>query len=158
MFTQTARYYDKIYAFKDYRAEAEKVVEHIREYGRSGGRRLLDVACGTGKHLEFLKEHFDVEGLDLDGGLLAVARERLPGVPLRQADMEDFTLGGRFDAITCLFSAIGYLKTLDRVARACQTMAQHLLPGGVLIIGSLGLHQERSTPGTSPPSWWMSRI
>jgi SAM-dependent methyltransferase len=134
MFNKSALFYDKIYAFKDYRGEAEKVTAIIRERGRSGGRRLLDVACGTGKHLECFQEHFDVEGLDLDGGLLEIAQQRLPGAPLHQADMENFTLAGRFDAITCLFSAIGYLKTLERVSRACRTMADHLLPGGVLVI------------------------
>ena len=74
-------------------------------------RALLDVACGTGKHLERLAQDHSVEGMDLDAALLELALRRLPGVPLHQADMTSFELGRRFDAVVCLFSSIGYVKT-----------------------------------------------
>jgi SAM-dependent methyltransferase len=134
MFKHSAQLYDQIYAFKDYRAEAETLADLIRRDLRSGGRRLLDVACGTGLHLQYLKAGFDVEGLDLDGELLEIARHRLPGVPLHQGDMIDFDLGREFDVITCLFSSIGYVRTLDNLYKAIGTMADHLLPGGLLLI------------------------
>ena len=76
-------------------------------------RRLLDVACGTGLHLSYLTYRFQVEGLDRDEQLLAIARQRNPEVPLHHADMVDFALGRTFDVVTCLFSAIGYVKTLE---------------------------------------------
>ena len=46
--------------------------------------------------------------------MLGIARHRLPGVPLHLADMRDFDLPERFDAVTCLFSSIGYLTTDDQ--------------------------------------------
>jgi ubiquinone/menaquinone biosynthesis C-methylase UbiE len=111
MFSQTAQYYDTIYrSLKDYGAEADKLTVIIQRYCRSTGNRLLDVACGTGLHLSHLKEHFTVAGLDIDAELLAIARHRNPEVPLYQADMTDFTLGQTFDVVTCLFSAIGYVR------------------------------------------------
>jgi ubiquinone/menaquinone biosynthesis C-methylase UbiE len=135
MFSQTAQYYDTIYlAMKDYGAEAAKLTAFIHQYRRSAGHRLLDVACGTGLHLSYLKQHFQVEGLDLDEQLLAMACQRNPDVPLHHADMVNFALGHTFDVVTCLFSAIGYVKTLANLSRAIQCMAQHLLPGGVLLI------------------------
>jgi SAM-dependent methyltransferase len=135
MFSQTAQYYDTIYlAMKDYGAEAAKLTTFIHQYCRSPGNRLLDVACGTGLHLAYLKQHFQVEGLDLDEQLLAIARQRNPKAPLHHADMTDFDLGRTFDVVTCLFSAIGYVKTLDNLAQAVQCMAQHLSAGGVLLI------------------------
>jgi len=134
MFTKTARFYDKIYAFKDYPAEVQHLVAVIGENARSPGKRLLDVACGTGHHVEYLKEHFDVEGLDLDQELLELARQRNPGVPFHHGDMMAFDLGCQFDVVTCLFSSIGYVKTLDNVRRAVACMTRHLLPGGLLII------------------------
>jgi SAM-dependent methyltransferase len=97
-------------------------------------RTLLDVACGSGRHLECLCRRYRVEGVDLSEGLLAIARARLPGVPLHRADMTDFELGRRFDAVTCLFSAIGYVVSEERLRRALATMARHLEPGGVLIV------------------------
>ncbi|HVN54976.1 MAG TPA: class I SAM-dependent methyltransferase [Anaerolineaceae bacterium] len=147
MYSHTAQYYDKLYAFKDYRGEAEQVRAAIA--ARIGAdRRLLDVACGAGLHLQYLRDHFDVAGLDLDAGLLEAARERLPGVPLYQADMETFSLGQTFTAITCLFSSIAYLKTFDRVASACRTMARHLDPGGVLVV----------EPWFTPAAWIPGRV
>lgn len=134
MFKHSARLYDRIYDFKDYRAEAEALAELIRRDLRSGGRRLLDVACGTGLHLQLLRAEFEVEGLDLDGDLLEIAHERLPGIPLHQGDMIDFDLGREFDVVTCLFSSIGYVRTLDNLYKAVGTMAAHLLPGGLLLI------------------------
>src|SRR5215471_3671310 len=112
MFSQTAQYYDTIYlAMKDYGAEVAKLTVFIHQYCRSTGNRLLDVACGTGLHLSYLKHRFQVEGLDLDEQLLAIARHRNPDVPLHHADMIGFDLGHTFDVVTCLFSAIGYVKS-----------------------------------------------
>ena len=135
MFSQTAKWYDKIYlSMKHYDAEIEKLLAIISGHRRSTGNRLLDVACGTGLHLSYLKEHFEVEGLDLNEEMLSIARQRNPRVVFHQADMTDFNLNRTFDIVTCLFSAIGYVKTLDNLTRAVQCMAHHLSPGGVLMI------------------------
>jgi hypothetical protein len=48
--------------------------------------------------------------------------------------MSDFHLSDRYDAVLCLFSSIGYLQTLDRVARALACFREHLAPGGVIVI------------------------
>jgi len=125
--------YDLEYAFKDYAAEAAAVARIVRGHN-ADARTLLDVACGTGKHLEQLRNEFAVEGVDLDEGLLGVARERLPGVSLAPGDMRTLDLGRRFDAVTCLFSAIGFLGGLDDLAAAAHALAAHLEPGGVLIV------------------------
>ena len=95
---------------------------------------MLDVACGTGLHLAYLNDHYTVEGLDLDPNMLKIARRRCPGVPFHQGDLVDFDLGRTFDAVLCLFSSIGYAKTLARMQQAVQTMARHLRPGGLLVV------------------------
>ncbi len=135
MFSQTAQWYDKIYqSMKDYGAEIDKLTAIIREHRRSAGKRLLDVACGTGLHLSHLTQHFAVEGLDLDEEMLTIAHQRNPGVVFHQADMTAFDLGRTFDMVTCLCSAIGSVKTLDNLTRTVQCMVHHLTPGGVLVI------------------------
>jgi SAM-dependent methyltransferase len=133
MFAQSAAWYDRFFDGKDYLGEARQVTALIRRY-RPGASTLLDVACGTGRHLEQLRDTFTCEGLDLDAGLLEVARKRLPGVGLTQGDMADFDLGRRYDAVTCLFSSIGYVCTTDRLHAAVGSMARHLQLGGVLIV------------------------
>lgn len=134
MFNKSYRYYDKIYAHKDYAGEAAKLRGYIKEHLNSPGDRLLDVACGTGEHIRHLKGHFEIEGLDLDPELLQIAREKNPGIPFHEGNMIDFDLGKKFDILTCLFSSIGYAQTLDNLGQAIGSMARHLLPGGLLLV------------------------
>jgi SAM-dependent methyltransferase len=133
IFQRSAACYDALYAGKDYDGEVARI-ETIIEVRHPGAETLLDVACGSGKHLERLRRRYRVEGLDLSDDLLAIARERLPGVPLHRADMAEFELPRRFDVVTCLFSAIGYVVTEERLQRAVAAMARHLERRGVLIV------------------------
>jgi SAM-dependent methyltransferase len=133
MFTKSARFYDAIYSFKDYAAEARMIAKHIKEKVPAA-RSLLDVACGTGAHLQHWKSDFRCEGVDLDPNLISIARERNPEVAFHEGNMEDFDLGKTFDAVTCMFSSIGYTKSKDRLDKCVQTMARHVGPGGVLIV------------------------
>jgi ubiquinone/menaquinone biosynthesis C-methylase UbiE len=134
MFTKTAQYYDLIYFEKDYQAEVNQLLELIREHGPSTGDRLLDVACGTGHHIQYLKEHFSVEGLDINPELIEIARQRNPEILVNEGNMIAFNLGRKFDLITCLFSSIGYVKTLENLSKAITAMADHLIPGGLLLV------------------------
>jgi SAM-dependent methyltransferase len=97
-------------------------------------RSLLDVACGTGVHLERLRKWYEVEGLDSSPGMLRYARARLPGAALHQADMRSFDLGRTFDVVTCLSSSIAWMRTPDDLSQAIRTMARHLASGGLLVI------------------------
>jgi SAM-dependent methyltransferase len=133
MFTRSARFYDAIYSWKDYPGETAKLLTLIRDRN-PGARTLLDVACGTGKHLELLQNQLEVEGLDLDEELLSIARDRLSGVPLHRDDMRAFDLDRTFDVVTCLFSSIAYTRTVADLSRAVTSMARHLTAGGVLIV------------------------
>jgi len=132
-YARSAPWYDKIYSFKDYAAEAAMLRSLIEEH-RPGAHRLLDVACGTGEHLRHLRESFDVEGLDASLPMLEIARRKLPGVPLHQDDMRNFDLGRLFDAAICMFGATGHLRDEDELLSAVRQIARHLEPGGVLIV------------------------
>ena len=146
-FSRSGAYYDVIYATKkNYAAEAARLKKLIQRYKKSRGIALLDVACGTGVHLSFLRLKFEVEGLDLDPKLLYIARKRNPRVRFHQGDMTRFDLGKQFDVIACLFSAIGYVKTLQRLRRTIRCMARHLKPGGVLTVEPW-LTREKFKPG-----------
>jgi SAM-dependent methyltransferase len=132
-YTSRPELYDLEYSFKDYAGEAATLARIVRERS-PGATTLLDVACGTGKHLEHLRATFDCEGTDLDEGLLRVVRDRVPGVPLHQGDMRNLDLGRRFDVITCFFSAIGYVGGSDGLAATADTFAKHLSPGGLALV------------------------
>ena len=143
MFSATAEYYDKIYAFRDYRTEVETLLRAIGWDLDRQAESLLDVACGTGQHVRYLREHFETEGLDISEALLAVARRENPEVAFHQGDMVEFDLGRRFDVVTCLSSSIGCVRTLDRLRRAAACMAGHLELGGVAAV----------EPWLTPETW-----
>ena len=142
MYTKSARFYDALYSWKDYKAEAARLIELIQERN-PGAETLLDVACGTGLHLAHLEHTFRAEGLDTDPAMMAIARERTPEIPLHEGDMTGFDLGKSFDVVTCLFSSIGYVETADNLDRAISAMARHLNGGGLLIV----------EPWFSPEDW-----
>jgi len=133
MFTKSIELYDRLYAWKDYRAETAKLIELIRERCPDA-ETLLDVACGTGAHLALLTGEFEVAGVDISPEFLELARRRVPDVPLHVGDMQDFELGETFDVVCVLFSSIGYVRTLDALGRTIQNLADHVAPGGLLVV------------------------
>jgi SAM-dependent methyltransferase len=146
-YARWARYYDALYAFKDYAAEADSLAR-LADAARPGARTLLDIACGSGRHLEQFARRFEVAGVDLDPNLLAIAAARLPGVPLHRGDMRDFALGRRFDLATCLFSSIAFMRDEAMLRDAFATFAAHLEPGGLLFV----------EPWFGPDTFWADTI
>ncbi len=136
MYSGSEKYYDDIYSAmgKDYAAEAYQIHQFIQAHKHASGNTLLDVACGTGTHAGFLSQYYQVTGTDLNANMLKVARKKHPEIRFVEGDMRSLDLNGQFDAITCLFSAIGYMKTKPDLQKAVKSMSHHLLPGGVLLV------------------------
>jgi ubiquinone/menaquinone biosynthesis C-methylase UbiE len=134
MYKQFAKYYDSIYKWKDYKAESEKIVALIKEFKTSRGKEMLDVACGTGSHIQYLKRYFNITGVDLDKDMLGIARKKFPDVKFIRGDMRNFKLNKQFDVIVCLFSAIGHLRTYANLGKTIKNFAKHLKQGGVMIV------------------------
>jgi SAM-dependent methyltransferase len=130
-----ARHYDVLYADKPYQQEARFVDALIRDAGVAGGR-LLDVACGTGRHAaEFASLGWSVTGVDLSEALLELARANAPSAHFVCQDMRELDVdGGVFDAITCLFDAIGYAIDDEGVVATLTRLAGHLASSGALVV------------------------
>lgn len=146
MFSKSAKFYDKIYSFKNYKEEAEKISSLIR-MELPHARTILDVACGTAEHARFLKEDFELTGIDLDSNFIDIARSKHPSCKFHVANMKDFDLQTKFDVVMCLFSSIGYLTTAGEVTDALKSFKKHLNPNGIIIVEPW-LTPEAWKPGT----------
>lgn len=133
-YSTLAEYYDAICDWKDYKNESKVLCKIIKQNKRNEGIKLLDIACGTGSHLTYLKKHYKVTGLDLSTKMLKLAKKKSPEIRLIQADMKSFNLKGKFDIITCLFGSIAYLRSYKEIRDAIRCFAKHLNSGGVLLI------------------------
>ncbi|TVX94388.1 class I SAM-dependent methyltransferase [Paenibacillus agilis] len=133
MFDKSAQLYDVIYSFKDYEQEAEQIRDYIHSR-HSGVRTVLDVACGTGRHVEYLNRAYRVDGIDLNKEFVALAQHRNPDSSFWCEDMTQFDVGRKYDVVMCFFSSIAYAKTLDAVVRTVQQFSNHLEDGGLILI------------------------
>lgn len=147
-----SRCYDVIYSTKPYRKEVKFISKALRELGVRKNSNLLDLACGTGTHaVHFGKEGFNVNGVDISGPLLKVAREkaRKVKIPIRffRQDMTDLSIvrDESYDVVTCLFDSLGYLCTEERILKCLKQVKQKLRPGGLFVCevwNSSGLTKE----------------
>ncbi len=131
---QLAKYYDRVYSFRDYLDEAVRLQNLIIKYAESGGNMLLDVACGTGLHLKHLKDDFACTGVDVSKSMLKIARKNVKDVTFKEADMKTMRLKKQFDIITCMLSSIGYVKTPVSLNKTIQNFSKHLNKGGLVLI------------------------
>jgi len=121
------------------------LVEDRRQVGRliellelPAGSRILDLACGQGRHAHLLAEAgYDVDGLDYSADLLAIAKKRGVAKTLRytKGDMRALPArwAGRFDAVVNLFTSFGFFADRRDDARVLAECARVLKPGGVMI-------------------------
>ena len=83
-------------------------IRKVRSNSRPAAGRMLRHS----EHAKILREKhgYSVDGIDLEPNLVAIAQKN-PGNFFSVADMRRFSLPSRYDAITCLFSSIGYTET-----------------------------------------------
>jgi SAM-dependent methyltransferase len=118
------------YEYDRWLAEIERIA---LGHGLSG-RRVLDVACGTGKSfLPLLRAGYSVTGCDISRAMLDRAAAKAPGVSLHHADMRDLPAFGEFDLITCLDDALNHLLTRDELTAALRGIRRNLAAGGIAV-------------------------
>lgn len=124
----------------DLLAPADPVIEHFYVGAAGGGgRRVLDLACGSGRlAIPLAEAGAKVTGGDLSSEMLQraqlAARRRDVEVELVQLDMRDFNLKGQlFDTILVAMNSILHLHSLDDFRGFFQSVARHLTDNGRLI-------------------------
>lgn len=132
-------YYDIVFD-ADTRQEGAFLEAVRARFGRTRGRRVLEPACGSGRLVaEMARRGYRVHGFDLEPAMLDYARRRLERrglrATLRQARMEDFQSGPRFDLAHCLISTFKYLLDERAARNHLRCVARSVKPGGVYVLG-----------------------
>jgi SAM-dependent methyltransferase len=116
-------------------------VERFVPWIRPGGR-VLDVACGTGRHARWLARlGFEVDAVDRDLSGFAAPP---PGVELREADIE----GDAWPYPETRFDAIVVTNYLHRPL--LPTLVGSLEPGGLLLYETFAAGNERFGKPSNP--------
>ncbi|NOH10468.1 MAG: class I SAM-dependent methyltransferase [Chloroflexi bacterium] len=134
-----AEYYNIFYQDKAYAQEAAFVHACLQRFGDGATTRVLELACGTGRHaFELEKLDYELIATDYSPDMLASATQSAEAsgsrVEFRQADMRDFAIPeAPFDAVVCLFDSIGYVQTNEAIADVLANVHKHLRPGGLFV-------------------------
>ncbi len=75
-----------------------------------------------------------MDGLDLNQEFIAIAAEKNPRGQYFTGDMTDFNLDRTYDIVLCLFSSIGYVRTLENVVKALKCFKNHLNRDGIIVV------------------------
>ena len=121
------------------------------------GARVLDLACGWGRHsIELARAGFRVTGLDFSETLLARARKRAgaAGVEVEwtRGDMREPGRREEFDAVLSLYSSLGYFLSDEEDLRVLRGAREALKPGGVLLLETM--HRDHVLGDYADRDWW----
>jgi SAM-dependent methyltransferase len=135
-------YYHLLYQHRD-ETEALNFIEKIISFLQpSRDCRMLDVACGKGRHSKALADHgFDVTGIDLSPESIAEAKQfEAENLHFFVHDMRLPFRINYYNYTFNLFTSFGYFKTDREHNNAIRTIANSLKPGGTFVIDYLNVH------------------
>ncbi|MFL6012699.1 MAG: SAM-dependent methyltransferase [Gaiellaceae bacterium] len=124
------------------RKEVDFVLERLELEPRA---RVLDVACGHGRHsLELARRGFRVTGVDLSPRSIELAREAAASEGLDatfvERDARELDFDAEFDASINLFtSVLGYFDEEAENRRVVEAVARALRPGGSFLVDTINL-------------------
>jgi ubiquinone/menaquinone biosynthesis C-methylase UbiE len=126
--------YDDFTAHHNYDLWLGELLPKLEKHGVPG-RRLLDVACGTGKSfIPMLEQGWEVTACDISASMVEIARGKVGDrAELHVADMRELPVFGEFDLVFCLDDAVNYLLSVAELEQALTGMRRNLGPGGLLM-------------------------
>jgi SAM-dependent methyltransferase len=113
--------------------EVDRVAKILQPHG---DERILDMACGSGRHsIELRRRGFGVVGADISPDLIEIARrdaaEEGLDVDFVLSDLRDLDFTEEFDLVLNLNDgAIGYLESDEENRRTFEVISRALRPGG----------------------------
>lgn len=143
-----ARYYDELTANIDYVKRGEYFHSLIKKFGKTDGKILLDLACGTGSISEVMaKLGYDVIGVDNSDEMLGIAIEKKfdKGLNIQYLcqDMRKIDMFGTVDVTVCALDSINHLSSLNDVRKVFEGVAFFSEIGGLFIFDVNTIYKHR---------------
>lgn len=140
VFQEYAQFYDLLYQDKNYDAEVAYLESLMKKYG-NGGKDILELGSGTGKHALLLAQHgYSLHGIDMSASMVEGAQKLKQLYPnladklvFDQGDLRTVRINRKFDVIVSLFHVMSYQITDEDLMQGIQTATHHLRPGGIFI-------------------------
>ena len=126
--------YRKLYPHRDLRQADAQVKSLLEALPVMPGWSILDVGCGSGRHLEMFQQQ-GCSGIGLDLSPLLLREARLGALTEVRGDMRHLPFRpASFDLAACFFTSFGYFATLDEDVQALAQFAGVLKPGGYFFL------------------------
>ncbi|MCE2422617.1 MAG: class I SAM-dependent methyltransferase [Gemmatimonadetes bacterium] len=138
--------YLRLYPHRDEREAAQAVELYLTHAKIGPGRRVLDLACGAGRHLQvLLRERLAVYGMDLSAPLLHKALPDGRG-RLTRGDMRKLPYrSGAFEGLVSFFTSFGYFMTPEEDRDVLSEARRVLARGSWILLDYLNEQLVRST-------------
>lgn len=135
-------FYHKLYFERDEQEAASFIKKLIGHLQPAPASRMLDVACGKGRHSKTLAAMgFNVTGIDISTDSIAWARRfEKENLDFFVHDMRLPFWGNYFNYVFNFFTSFGYFKTRREHDDAIRTISKSLKKGGQLVIDYLNVH------------------
>jgi 2-polyprenyl-3-methyl-5-hydroxy-6-metoxy-1,4-benzoquinol methylase len=134
-------YYHQLYAHRDELEAASFINKLISFLQPPSNARMLDVACGKGRHsLQLAAKGFDVTGIDLSSESIKTANlQANENLHFYEHDMRMPFAINYFDVAFNFFTSFGYFKTQREHDNAIATIAKALKPNGKFVLDFLNV-------------------
>ena len=137
LYTDLSIYYDLMCVDINYQAQSD-CVRRIHQIFGNQGTRYLDIACGTGPHIQhFLNYGYQSQGIDLNQPMLDQAKVRCPEASFTLQNMCTFEIDQPVDLITCFLYSIHYSGEIEPLKNCIAAVAQALQKGGVFCFNAV---------------------
>lgn len=135
-------FYHKLYFERDENEAQKFILRLLNHLKPAAGSRVLDVACGRGRHSKFMAaQGFDVTGIDLSFDSIEYAKQfEKENLHFYQHDMRLPMWANYFDYAFNFFTSFGYFATHREHDDAVCTIARSLKRGGIALFDYLNVH------------------
>ncbi len=149
-----AQYYDAVMGSrKNDIARVKSLVKHRAPKAKT----LLELGCGTGAVLEGFTNKYSATGVDLSKSMLRIARQRLPTVTFKQADMSRYKSKEMVDVVLCLFDTINHLRSFSDWSRLFKNVGSILTTKGIFIFDINTIDRLESLSTWGPMATYFSK-